>query len=213
MTILWLDTFQRVKQTVLVTLQTYLADEGLEDKSLMDTIRNTIESDVASFPTWISNHKHIAAGKIASSSDEMKLYLRHVAFPHVLASYGKIIDEICPPTATSTLPVADKVKVEELSERMAPECEHSNSNHVANGTADSTSAAATAPAPAPVASFRFSMHTAPICSSLTGAETTVDDFFRGLVAGQGGTYIPGCTHSVHARSFFFVMHWLSAVLI
>lgn len=35
-------------------------------------------------------------GRIASSCDEMKTYLRHVALPHVIAGYRKIIDEICP---------------------------------------------------------------------------------------------------------------------
>ena len=49
-------------------------------------------------------------GRIASSCDEMKTYLRHVALPHVIAGYRKIIDEICP---------AVGVRIEAESEEVA----------------------------------------------------------------------------------------------
>ena len=56
-----------------------------------------MNNELENFPAWITSQKAVSAGRIASSSNEMKLFLRHVAFPHVLTSYGKVLDEICPP--------------------------------------------------------------------------------------------------------------------
>lgn len=142
----------------------------------MESIQKTIENDVTSFPSWITEHKSTAVGKIASSSNDMKIYLRHVAFPHVLASYGRIIDEMCASEeGTSETATPDAVVAID-----APSVEASSEPTLANGGTDRFTRKVKD------ATLRLPMHTAPICAKPDGSETAVDDFFRGLVSGHGG---------------------------
>lgn len=108
----------------------------------------------------------------------MKLYLRHVAFPHVLASYGRIIDEMCG-SADST------GRSTELSDSVEVKSEP---------TAEPTEQGAELSVPVEVApaymvkeaTLHVPLHTAPVSAKPNSTETAVEDFFRGLVAGQGG---------------------------
>jgi hypothetical protein len=141
----------------------------------METIQKTIESDVSSFPSWITEHKSIPSGKIASSSNDMKMYLRHVAFPHVLSSYGKIIDEMCVSAAPTPDTVGDSATIKAESETESP-IEGRLIDVAAPGSVSRVKEA----------TLHLPMHTAPVCAKPDGSETAVEDFFRGLVAGRGG---------------------------
>jgi hypothetical protein len=154
-----------------------VAAEGQNDASLLVSIKNTLKSDLESFPQWISSQKTTPVAKIVSSSNDMKMFLRHVAFPHVLTSYGKIVDEICAPAeAASKENTLEDVPVEDASSSSAEEIV----------IPASLSAPVVCPVKVPRATLSVPMHTAPICSAPDKQETAVDDFFRGLASGRGG---------------------------
>jgi hypothetical protein len=163
-----------------------VAAEEQNDTGLLESIKNTLKSDLESFPQWISSQKTTPVAKIVSSSNDMKMFLRHVAFPHVLTSYGKIVDEIC-------APAEEQVNNKSVPENAPTEDSPSGSSEKAVIPASVASPVCCA-AKVPRATLSVPMHTAPICSAPDKQEMAVDDFFRGLAAGRGGTALP---------SFFF----------
>lgn len=163
------------------------ATESLNKEELLAAIRSTIQSDLEKYPSWISLQKSVPAGKIASSSNDMKTFLRHIAFPHVLQSYDKIINEICPKNEAAVAVVAavdtsSTVTVVPSSESLCDlEGSADGSTAAAEGSGAERSRAAAA------STFTVPMHTAPICTLPGTVETAVEDFFRGLSKGNGGT--------------------------
>jgi len=55
--------------------------------------------DIQSYPNWVTLQKNINPWKIASSANEMKVFLRHICLPHVLDSYSTVIEEMFPTAA------------------------------------------------------------------------------------------------------------------
>ncbi len=70
--------------------QTYLSfsgEGGADGEALLQTIRETVQSDQSDYPQWVAAHKNLKLAKLASSSSDLKVFLRHVTFPGVLQSY------------------------------------------------------------------------------------------------------------------------------
>lgn len=157
------------------------ASESPNKEELLAAIKSTIQSDLEKYPSWISLQKSVPAGKIASSSNDMKTFLRHIAFPHVLQSYDKIISEICPKhgveacASSSSSAAASSASQVDIESGGASE-----SASAADGSANGERARPAA------STLSVPMHTAPICSQPGTVETAVEDFFRGLSKGNGG---------------------------
>jgi len=175
--------------------------DGPKKEELLGAIRNTLKSDLDKYPHWIAAQKAVPASKLASSSTDMKTFLRHIAFPHVLTSYHNIVNEICPVEATQDKKASEDVPAPETSDA------DSSIEVVSDAAAESSSTELPPPesvnttftsAPettnAIVASYRHAkatlkvpIHTAPIVAAAAGPrETAVEDFFRGLSRGHGG---------------------------
>jgi hypothetical protein len=60
---------------------------GLDKETLLNSIRDTLQNDTVNYPKWIALQKTAKLGKFASSSTDLKVFLRHVTFPGVLQSY------------------------------------------------------------------------------------------------------------------------------
>ena len=191
-----------------VPLQNYLevstSHEGSRKKDeLMATIRNSIKYDLEKYPHWIAAQKTIPAGKIASSSNDMKTFLRHIAFPHVLKSYHNIIQEICPeltPTVETAAPngeasiaiemdASTATNSEQAADQVAkPDKPIAHVEHIEHiePVESVESAAITIAHRHTKATLKVPMHTAPIFAKQGAKETAVEDFFRGLSKGHGG---------------------------
>lgn len=164
-----------------ITFQIYQeVSDGAESPhkaELLSAIKNTIQSDLEKYPSWISLQKSVPAGKIASSSSDMKMFLRHIAFPHVLQSYDKIINEICPTSVSEGAASSAASELEGSVASATSSMDTTNNSNNSNNSVRTRAAASTLSVP---------MHTAPICTQPGSVETAVEDFFRGLSKGNGG---------------------------
>lgn len=68
--------------------------EETAKSKLLETIQQTILSDVNTYPNWISQQKSLKLTKLASSSADLKVFLRHITFPQVLESYNDFFTEL-----------------------------------------------------------------------------------------------------------------------
>lgn len=179
-------------------------NEGPKKEELLDAIRNTLKSDLEKYPHWIAAQKAVSASKLASSSTDMKTFLRHIAFPHVLTSYHNIVNEICPVEISQPKKTSEDVTVSEtISEAasssaavsaVADESEPSSTEVLSTDPVNTTTSAPEATNTIAVsyrhakATLKVPIHTAPIVAAAAGPrETAVEDFFRGLSRGHGGT--------------------------
>jgi len=150
-------------------------------------IKNAIKNDLEKYPQWIASQKTVPASKIASSSNDVKTFLRHVAFPHVLTSYHNIVKEICPDIV---LPVEVAVPDSAVSE--AAESVVSTEDTVDMAVDSAAAETIKSPVMTTVAQRQASstlnvpIHTAPIVALPGVKVTAVEDFFRGLSKGHGG---------------------------
>jgi hypothetical protein len=67
-------------------------------EELLGAIERAIVKDIQSYPNWVTLQKNINPWKIASSPNEMKVFLRHICLPHVLDTYCTVIEDMFPTT-------------------------------------------------------------------------------------------------------------------
>jgi hypothetical protein len=134
------------------------------------------------YPSWVAAQRSAAFDKIASSSNDVKIFLRHVALPHVLSSYHKIVGEILPAaTLAQNECSAQSQSQSQLQLQQGQEVQEtaltiSAASNTANTTSSST------------LEMTFAYDTAPVCSGPgQPPNTSVDRFLRGLAEGRGGT--------------------------
>lgn len=82
-----------------------MAEAGQDDSAkaaLLSAIQESVKSDSDSYPQWIAAQKASTLGKLASSSTDLKVFLRHVTFPGVLQSYHDLHGELLGAVAAAT---------------------------------------------------------------------------------------------------------------
>jgi hypothetical protein len=130
------------------------------------------------YPSWVAAQRSAAFDKIASSSNDVKIFLRHVALPHVLSSYHKIVGEILPAAtvAQNEFNAQSQSQLQQGQETQETALTISAVSNTANTTSSST------------LEMTFAYDTAPVCSGPgQPPNTSVDRFLRGLAEGRGGT--------------------------
>ena len=150
-----------------IVLQNYLqvsntassSSSVVRKEELLGAIERAIVKDIQSYPNWVTLQKNINPWKIASSPNEMKVFLRHICLPHVLDTYCTVIEDMFPAAAATTTAEAHRDK---------------DNNHVLSIDHTTTSAAVA----------MLPMHSGPLFTS-TANQSVLPEFFRIMANGKG----------------------------
>lgn len=141
----------------------------IQKEILLQSIEDTVRKEFETYPNWISLQSNIHPAKLASSSNEMKTFLRHICFPHVMESYHKLIEEITSSfnynnesnnssnNSSSVLAITNNVD----SDSVNNDVKIVSNKHI------------------------LPIQTAPIYVNLNARDTTVYDFFTSISSGKG----------------------------
>ncbi len=128
-------------------------------EELLEAIERAIVKDIQSYPNWVTLQKNINPWKIASSPNEMKVFLRHICLPHVLDTYCTVIEDMFP-TTTGTEAHRDTDKGRD-------------NNRLSTDNVSIGAAVAALP-----------MHSGPLLTS-NAAQSVLPEFFRIMANGKG----------------------------
>eukprot|EP00601_Ochromonadales_sp_CCMP2298_P001654 CAMPEP_0173182126 /NCGR_PEP_ID=MMETSP1141-20130122/7662_1 /TAXON_ID=483371 /ORGANISM="non described non described, Strain CCMP2298" /LENGTH=271 /DNA_ID=CAMNT_0014105181 /DNA_START=156 /DNA_END=967 /DNA_ORIENTATION=+ len=178
---------------------------GLTQEALVSGIHSALQSDSAHYPPWLKAHKSIVAGRLASSSEEIKVFLRHVAMPHALHGYTRTVREIFTTASASASASAPVVEGTEGIEGIEGTEAAVEAEGVEVEMAVPTTITTTITPPTDLqcgATMRLPMHLGPVLAPVRppsrrkgakgGGYEEVDAFFQGLVSGCGDGVVGLC---------------------
>ncbi len=134
----------------------------MDKEALLSSIRQTVESDLVSYPKWVAAQKTLKTSKLASSSTELKVFLRHVTFPGVLQGYHDLCAELHKATGGAAEPSAS---AEDGSEAETKQEQPSSST----------------------SSYHIPLDIVPLSSKNGGNDSGVRDFFQSISRGNKGS--------------------------